>query len=378
MAPILVILVMATITYGYYTYMIDKTEKEYNESDEDSDDGSEEPDEGTHDKIPRGGPYPRWPHRTPYEKRINVFNFTHLHHRPPDICQNIDSLSLYKYFDISEYRRITRALNPELDLKHILRPASLSITLDNDIIRQIGPTGKNTTTTMRHLSDQYALELEEWARPIHADTPHKLLTMNMTQDQLQAERKWMQMMSRNIREEMLDATRLLFAQEETQADLEANVEEAQQAEEEVDKPQEMDTNVDPWGNDTIHVNHQKEVWETHRRSRRTTHRKRNRKKKAVTTPAEPPDTTSTDYLVMGCRHGADDTGHAHADEGHIDMNWIGAYRASIHEKQAATMKTLALEQKPPQLNQSVRADTARNPTPRIPRRRHAHEVDDHG
>ena len=163
MAPILVILVMATITYGYYTYMIDKTEKEYNESDEDSDDGSEEPDEGTHDKIPRGGPYPRWPHRTPYEKRIDVFNFTHLHHRPPDICQNTDSLSLYKYFDISEYRRITRALNPELDLKHILRPASLSITLDNDIIRQIGPTGNNTTATPRHLSDQYALELKKWA-----------------------------------------------------------------------------------------------------------------------------------------------------------------------------------------------------------------------
>ena len=65
----------------------------------------------------------------------------------------------------------------------------------------------------------------------------------------------------------------------------------------------------------------------------------------------------------------------------FDMNWIGAYRASIHEKQAATMKTLALEQKPPQLNRSVRtlpAGTAKNSTPRVTRRRHAHEVGDHG
>ena len=62
MAPILMILGMAAITYGYYTYIIDKTEREYSESDEDSDDGSEELDEGTHDKIPHGCPEPRWPH----------------------------------------------------------------------------------------------------------------------------------------------------------------------------------------------------------------------------------------------------------------------------------------------------------------------------
>ena len=124
----------------------------------------------------------------------------------------------------------------------------------------------------------------------------------------------MQMMSRNIREEMLDAIGLLFTQEKTLAGQEASVKEAQQAEEGVDKPQEMDTTIDPWANDTIYMNHQKWLWETHHRTRRPSRRKRTRRKKTANTPSEPPGTTSTDYLVMGCRHEIAETGHAHAGE----------------------------------------------------------------
>ena len=58
---------------------------------------------------------------------------------------------------------MTAALNPDMDMKRILRPASLSITLDNDIIRQLGHTQTHEPHTPGHMMKQYALELDEWA-----------------------------------------------------------------------------------------------------------------------------------------------------------------------------------------------------------------------
>ena len=61
------------------------------------------------------------------------------------------------------------------------------------------------------------MELKEWTHPTCPHALPRLLTVEMDQNQLQEERVWMQMRSRNIREELSDAIRLLFAQEETLA-----------------------------------------------------------------------------------------------------------------------------------------------------------------
>ena len=160
----------------------------------------------------------------------------------------------YHHFDIYEYRRMTAALNPDMDMKRILRPASLSITLDNDIIRQVGHTQRHQSHTPGHLMEQYALELKEWTHKTGPDTMPKLLTAKMGKIKLQEERICLQMMARNIREELTDAIRLLSAQEETLAT---------QDRQEADNIQRKDTIKDPALGNIRYVNHQEETRRFH-------------------------------------------------------------------------------------------------------------------
>ena len=96
----------------------------------------------------------------------------------------------------------------------------------------------------------------------------------MSQEQLQEERKLVQMMSRNIREEILDATSLLFAQEKTLADQEASLQEAQLTEEEADKPQERDITVNQLADDNSQMGHKKILMDMQNGTRKPTRRRR--------------------------------------------------------------------------------------------------------
>ena len=71
-APVLMILGMGAITYGYYTYIIDKSEKGCYESDEDSDDSPDESNDETNSNALQDHPKHRWPPQNMHERRIDV------------------------------------------------------------------------------------------------------------------------------------------------------------------------------------------------------------------------------------------------------------------------------------------------------------------
>ena len=138
-------------------------------------------------------------------------------------------------------------MNPDMDMKRILRPASLSITLDNDIIRQLGHTQRHEPHTPGYMMEQYALELKEWAHDTGPDPKPELITEGMDKTKLQEEKIILQMMARNIREELMDTARLLFAQEETLM---------AQERQETEDTQRKDTTRDTTSSSTKHTNHQ--------------------------------------------------------------------------------------------------------------------------
>ena len=176
-------------------------------------------------------------------------------------------------------------MNPDMDMERILRPASLSITLDNDIIRQVGHTQRQQSHTPGHLVEQYALELKEWTHPTGPDTMPKLLTAEMDKIKLQEERICLQMMARNIREERTDAIRLLCAQEETLA--------AQERQEtETGNIQRRDTIRDPALGDIRYIDHQKKLRRIHNETEHPP------AEEDESSPANGP----SDHLEMGCHH----------------------------------------------------------------------------
>ena len=111
----------------------------------------------------------------------------------------------------------------------------------------------------------------------------KLITAGMEKIKLQEERIILQMMARNIREELTDAICLLFAQEETLA---------AQERQEANDIQRKDTIKQTASGDIRHSNHQE--------------RTRWINNEAEHPPAEEdessPANEPSDYLVMGCHH----------------------------------------------------------------------------
>ena len=111
----------------------------------------------------------------------------------------------------------------------------------------------------------------------------KLITAGMEKIKLQEERIILQRMARNIREELTDVIRLLFAQEETLA---------AQERQEANDIQRKDTIKQTASGNIRHSNHQE-------RTRRINN-------EAENPPAEEnessPANGPSDYLVMGCHH----------------------------------------------------------------------------
>ena len=107
----------------------------------------------------------------------------------------------------------------------------------------------------------------------------------------------MQMMARNIREELTDAIPLLFAQEEALA-----VQERQETE--TGNIQRRDTIRDPVPGDTKYINHQKGLRKIHNETEYTP------AKENEDTPVKTPGNKPSDYLVMGCYHEIPDMKHA--------------------------------------------------------------------
>ena len=72
--------------------------------------------------------------------------------------------AFHECFDVTEYKRLTMAMNPKLDLTCILRPASLTIHLDSDISYQLGPMGNTQSDLPGQPNEHYTTELQRWMR----------------------------------------------------------------------------------------------------------------------------------------------------------------------------------------------------------------------
>ena len=220
MAPLAMITALGAAMITYRRCMSSRVEG--HDTDNDTDSEADEED----------SPSPRtWPPNTTIpRRRIRLFSPPEPPHHPamprPDA-----------YFNATEYLKLTRELNPNLDTTRILRPASLYRHLEADRRDQQEPVDSATENPQNQTDGHYTEELMRWMEMEGHENHHadRIKHDPIMKDQLKPERACLYIASRNMREELEDTIRTIMAQESelmTQLEEKSGAEDALEVEEE--------------------------------------------------------------------------------------------------------------------------------------------------